>query len=104
MCFPPSLRPFFTIRCIVGISPIVGKDREEENDESLTAENQRPTDGIVILRKFEHRTGISSFRNSLKLQDSVNVLYTGMKQSLAQFDNRAYLKTGAFQNFVPVSY
>jgi hypothetical protein len=39
------------------------------------------------LRKFEHRTGNSPFRNSLKLQDSVNVRYAGMKLSLAQFDN-----------------
>jgi hypothetical protein len=28
----------------LGTSPIVGKNREAENDESLIAENQRPTD------------------------------------------------------------
>jgi len=47
-------------------SPIVGKNREAENDEILVAENQRPTDGIANLRKFEHLTGNSPLRNSTK--------------------------------------
>jgi hypothetical protein len=71
----------------LGISPIVGKIREAENDEFQIAEDQRPTDGIADLRKFEYRTNNLLFRNLLNLQDSINVRYVGMKLSLAQGDN-----------------
>ena len=46
--------------------------------------------GIVNLRKFEHRTGNSPCRNSLNFQDSVDLLYAGMKPSLVQVANTIY--------------
>ena len=85
-------------------SPIVGKNREaENNDESLILENQGLTDGIANLRKFECRTGNLPFRNPLNLQDAVNDGYAGMKLSLAQVDNTPKTYQSGKQDQAPIS-
>jgi hypothetical protein len=44
LCAPRLPLDSFSRLDELGTSPIVGKNREAENDESLIAENQRPTD------------------------------------------------------------
>ena len=58
--------------------------------------------GIVNLRKFEHRTGNSPSRNSLNFQNSVELLYAGMKPSLAHVDNTLRQETIFMEGFSQV--
>jgi hypothetical protein len=44
LCAPRLPLDSFPRLDALGTSPIVGKNREAENDESLIAENQRPID------------------------------------------------------------
>jgi hypothetical protein len=68
-CLP--LEDSFSQLDALGTSPIVGKNREAENDESLIAENQRPPDSYSI-KLGRKRLSVSGVGGTVILERGVS--------------------------------